>query len=324
MSDLSLYRNLALSWQPETHSSRFFNGLVCLFLATSFVAGFVAMQIKIPEKTWEQKAEVPTRIANYIAKQPKKIEPVIEPPKPKPKQPKPKPKEQPKPVEAQVTVARDRPGAQTLDKPLSQPQQAARETVQNKGLLGLRSQLSGLTQDAPRTRPVRGAVSTNAVSNDSVRHQLSAVAGTLAEARSVDTSQVENVQIQTTELAARDDTVVTTATQHAAQEDLTDSGGGRALGRGSSDVASVFNRNKSSLNSLYERERRTNLGLQGRVIFQLVIEPSGMVSSVKLVSSELNHSSLESRLSARVKQFQFAPSSGKAVTVTFPVEFRPS
>ena len=82
--------------------------------------------------------------------------------------------------------------------------------------------------------------------------------------------------------------------------------------------------NKSKLHSLYRRARRHNPGLKGKIVLEITILASGKVSVVTIKSSELNDPALESRLIARVKQFDFGVQNLKTVTVTFPVEFLPS
>ena len=76
--------------------------------------------------------------------------------------------------------------------------------------------------------------------------------------------------------------------------------------------------------SIYNRARRTNPSLKGKIVLEITILPSGKVSNVKIVSSELNDKKLESRLVSRIKLFNFGARDVKAVTVTYPIEFLPS
>jgi TonB family protein len=86
----------------------------------------------------------------------------------------------------------------------------------------------------------------------------------------------------------------------------------------------VFDKNKGSLYSLYERERRNTQGLQGKIVLQLTISPAGDVLDVKIISSELNSPELESRILSRVKNFKFNIDTTKDITVTYPIEFLPA
>ncbi|NNE64403.1 MAG: TonB family protein, partial [Gammaproteobacteria bacterium] len=94
--------------------------------------------------------------------------------------------------------------------------------------------------------------------------------------------------------------------------------------RSEESVTLVFDRNKSKLFALYNRARRKNPNLEGKVILELTIAPSGKVTRIIIVTSELNDKSLESRLLKRIKQFDFGAQAVEQVTVTYPVEFLPS
>ena len=94
--------------------------------------------------------------------------------------------------------------------------------------------------------------------------------------------------------------------------------------RSEEDVAYVMDKHKSMLHSLYRRARRTHPGLKGKIILEITILPSGKVSKVRIVSSELHDKSLEQDLVARVRMFDFGSRTVEALTVTIPVEFLPS
>lgn len=322
MSEVISYKHIALDWQPEGRASRQFNRILLVALVVALGLAFAISQVKVPETTWEQRTKVPDRIANYIAQQPKKIEKPIELPKPKPvPKPQPKPLEQSTQPKANVTVSRDNPGRAEVEKPLTQTQEKARSVAQQSGLLALSAEMDELRDTSAINENVRARLST-ATTNEAATHKISAVAADVNQAGpAVDESKLV-AQVQTTELQTRDAKTVTAATEKAKLADAQTKGG--SGGRGVSDVGMVFNKNKASLYSLYERERRKNAGLKGRIVFQLTIEPNGKVSSVKIVSSELNNPDLEARILARIKLFMFAPSTGEAVTVTYPVEFIPS
>lgn len=49
--------------------------------------------------------------------------------------------------------------------------------------------------------------------------------------------------------------------------------------------------------------------------------PDGKVTSIKVVSNDLNDKKLESRLVSRVKQFKFSAQNVEEITVTYPIEF---
>lgn len=109
-------------------------------------------------------------------------------------------------------------------------------------------------------------------------------------------------------------------------------GAGGALQRGTSGKASrsieeiklVFERNKGAIYAIYNRALREEPSLQGRVVLELKIAPSGQVTDLRVVSSELRAAELESKLLARIRQFDFGAKDVDAITVTWPVDFLPS
>ena len=90
------------------------------------------------------------------------------------------------------------------------------------------------------------------------------------------------------------------------------------------DIAYVMDKNKSKLHALYRKARRSNPGIKGKIVLEITISPEGKVLVVNIASSELNDKRLESRIVARVRQFNFGAADVKSVTVIYPVEFLPS
>jgi len=109
-------------------------------------------------------------------------------------------------------------------------------------------------------------------------------------------------------------------------------GAGGAVQRGGSGKASrsveeiklVFERNKGSIYAIYNRALREEPGLQGKVVLKLTIAPSGGVVDCRLESSELRTPELESKLLARIRQFDFGAKDVDQMIVTWPVDFLPS
>jgi TonB family protein len=110
------------------------------------------------------------------------------------------------------------------------------------------------------------------------------------------------------------------------------SGSGGKLSAGSSGKASrsieeiklVFERNKGAIYAIYNRALREEPGLQGKVVLELRIAPSGGVIGCRLVSSELKAPELEAKLLARIRQFDFSAKDVDEMVVTWPVDFLPS
>jgi periplasmic protein TonB len=59
-------------------------------------------------------------------------------------------------------------------------------------------------------------------------------------------------------------------------------------------------------------------------VVRLKISPSGEVVDCRVVSSELKTPELESKLVARIRQFEFTSKDVEVMEVTWPVDFLPS
>ena len=85
----------------------------------------------------------------------------------------------------------------------------------------------------------------------------------------------------------------------------------------------VFDRNKSSIYNLYNRALRGDPSLQGKVVVQLTIIPTGEVTDCKVLSSELKNEELERKLVALIKMFHFESRDVEIITTTKPIDFFP-
>jgi periplasmic protein TonB len=104
---------------------------------------------------------------------------------------------------------------------------------------------------------------------------------------------------------------------------VTPGGGGKAS-RSLEDIKLVFERNKGAIYALYNRALRDEPGLQGKVVLELKIAPTGEVTGLRIVSSELKAAELEAKLLARIRQFDFGAKDVAVMVVTWPVDFLPS
>ena len=308
------YQKIVFEWQPDGQSSQLFSILLWTLIALFLLASISISYIQVPQTSRQEKIKVPERIANFVAQQPKKIAP----PKPKPAPVQPL-KAPPKAVN-KTQVSRQSPSE--TQKPLTEQQQKARQVASNTGLLALSDELADMTDTSAVDTNVRAKLS-NASSNTEATHKIQAVAGNIAQAGNTVNQDAVIGKIDNTQIKDRNTQGKTVATENAEQaaKNLANSNSGRS----GSDIGLVFNKNKALLYSLYERERRKNSGLKGKIVFQLTIAPNGKVSSVKIISSELNNRELENRLLTRIRTFSFSPTSdSKPVTINYPVEFVPS
>jgi len=104
---------------------------------------------------------------------------------------------------------------------------------------------------------------------------------------------------------------------------LTKGGSGKAS-RAIEDVRLVFERNKGSIYAIYNRALRDEPGLQGKVVLKLTIAPSGGITDLRIVSSELKMPDVEQKLLARIRTFDFGAKDVNEMVVNYPLDFLPS
>ncbi|KGJ94800.1 AgmX/PglI C-terminal domain-containing protein [Colwellia psychrerythraea] len=327
------YQQLALAWHPQSKSEKPF-----IIFAVCFVLLFVGLglyigSVELPKETKRAKVVIPERVAKFILEKPKpKPKPKVikkEPAKPKViKKDPPKPKDKPKIKKKQVKK----------QQVLTKKQVKAREVASESGLLALSNELSDLMDTSSIDAMVGNRLAKNNIaSSQKISAQrdtlLTADAGkgsggvstanVLNGSRSsvkLDGAQVAAAQQQL--LAARADTSLVEGVEPEESVDKSFKRTGNY--RPEEDIAYVMDKNKSKLHALYRKARRSNPGIKGKIVLEITISPEGKVLVVNIASSELNDKRLESRIVARVRQFNFGAADVKSVTVTYPVEFLPS
>ncbi len=99
---------------------------------------------------------------------------------------------------------------------------------------------------------------------------------------------------------------------------------GRGQSRTDEEIQVVFDRYKSALYRMYNRELRKNPGLRGKMVLQIVIEPDGSVSECTLQSNDFESTSFASNIVKRVLRFNFGAKAGvPAISILYPIEFLP-
>jgi TonB family protein len=104
----------------------------------------------------------------------------------------------------------------------------------------------------------------------------------------------------------------------------TRAGGSGKASRGSEEIALVFTRTKGAIDAMYARALRDSPALQGKIVLEITIAPSGDITAARIISSELNAPEFESKLLARIRLFKFEAKDVAALTATKPIDFFPA
>ncbi len=243
----------------------------------------------------------------------KKPEPAKEVAKPEPKEPAPKREVVPKPEPTQ-----------------QQLEQAAREVAKASGINALADQLADL-----RDNSLSGLDSARPLSDEVISARPGAGGGGASSVASSAASgsggigTASNTSPRTQSgagLGQRRTTVV--QAPKGIGPDLTkpgQDGKARLAGRTLEEIQLVFDRNKASFYSMFNRALRDNPDLRGKVVVKLTFAPSGAVVACELVSSELGDADLERKVVQRVLLLNFGPKNVPEFTYpNYPIVFLPT
>jgi protein TonB len=209
-------------------------------------------------------------------------------------------------------------------KPAPEPkQESAREQAQRSGVLAMRDSLKSLSDDPSTGKLKEGRLSTSG--GEAERTERSLLTSGVAKASGgIKSSRLSRDTGGAVQLGGRSTEVV-----RSPIGDIGPAGGGagdrdRKATRTDEEIQLVFDRNKGSIFGIYNRALRNDPALQGKMVLRLTIAPSGEVTDIGIVSSELGHDELERRLLRRIKAFDFGAKDVETVTVTYPIHFFPS
>jgi TonB family protein len=310
-----------LPWTFSLEDERRFRRILHASLAWFLALSLIMPLLPLPEIDRPVAEDLPPRMVKLLLQKkpppppPPKPEPVISKPKPLPKkaeEPKPVPKKvkQPKPV-----VAKSVP---------EKPQPTARQQAEKSGLLALRDTLADLRQNtaASRLRETRAQSHAGGRARKTERALLTA--GTTQGSGGIHTAGLSR-DTGGGALAGHTTTKVHSPGGNAVGQTVGGKGkDARQAGRSIEEIQMVFDRNKGAIYSVYNRALRKDPTLQGKVVLQLTIDPSGKVTLCKLISSELHDAVLGEKITQRVKLFDFGAKDVETVTITYPIDFLPA
>ena len=298
------YRSFRLPWTPSEDEERLFRRIVGATIGLYIAFGIVIPLLPQPPVIQPLEPEESQRIVEFILTQPK-----------------PPPIEAPKPIEvpeAQTKVVTPVPVARVVPKP--DPRKKAAES----GLLALADQLADL-RDMDVDRDVQDTP-LNAGVGDKTRVDrsiLTASAGTNSGGIAV-SSASSGFGGGSTGLKGNSTARVASTVAGSNAPEATRSGKSGKASRTREEIELVFDKNKAAIHAMYSRALRDNPALQGKVVLEVTIAPSGEVTQCRVISSELGDPELERKLVARVKLFRFESRDVATMTTTKPIEFFPA
>ncbi|MDH4042202.1 MAG: AgmX/PglI C-terminal domain-containing protein [Gammaproteobacteria bacterium] len=308
MPAMSLSPELRLPWESTAEDDRRFLKLLRNMLLAFGALAVAVPLLPVPDVSREKLKETTPELVQVTLEEKALPEPVKPPPKHMEKVPEP-----PAPVQRVKEKPREHPGP-------GDQLARAREVAAVSGLLAFRDDLSEM----------RDTVDVNALNQAQTRRGQESAATT---ERSIVTSGLPaNSGGITTSSLSRDtggpalSGRETTRVRSELAGTAGNAGKNRSAkpgGRSDEAIRRIMDQNKGAIFAIYNRALRKDPLLRGRVVFEMVIEPSGGVARLVLVSSELSDPALTSRILSRIKLIEFGAENVDSTLVNYSLDFLP-
>lgn len=239
-------------------------------------------------------------------------------------------KEEPKPEPLPPRVAEEKPGpAPAKEAPAPKPVVAARpkpeapkkRSVASMGLLSMLSSSKPRSDAASqRIGPSMKNVDFRQAKDMDLAEDVGSLTGTVgARAKASVGEMVAGLPRGTGTQIVLEGRVVTPISGPGAPTVSGDAGG--TSGRTISEIRRIVATYIPGLKYLYDRELKRRPSLHGKLTVEFVVSPAGRVDSVRLVTSALDHPSLENEILSRIRGWKFPEKPGDSTKVTFPFDF---
>ncbi|NVJ61344.1 MAG: TonB family protein [Gammaproteobacteria bacterium] len=320
------YLDPKLPWEVSEEESSRFRKILTTILILCLLFGVVVPFIPVPEDV-RVINKVPDRLVKLVIEQkkvvipPKPPEPVKkeekpEEKKPEEKKPEEKPKEKPEP--------KPEPKPQPKPQPKPEPQKPAKTAKQAaEEKAAVFDMFSDVTNDstADELTGQQDLIKSGSSQTQTQREIIGDAA--TRDSGGINVAKASKTQGRNEKLAGSGTTTVTSKIKgvEAKKQAATKSGAGGV--RTSENIQLTFDKNQGRIFTAYNRALRKDPSLRGTVVFKLTIQPSGVVSDVSVVRSELNSPDLEKRLVSAIKRLNFGAQSVGVWTGNYPVVFAP-
>ncbi|SRR5579859_136098 len=293
------YRRYDLPWAPSEETERRFRAILRNLAIVFSIAALIMPFLPRTE-----------RVTNTDSLPERVVQLVMEPPPPPPPPPPPKPE---KPVEKEVAKVPTPP--QPVD---------PRVKASKSGLLANLDDLAALRDQIDLDKFQKNQQKTTDPGDVSqvTRNIISSKAGGTSGGISAPTSS--GLASGSGSLRGIYTTQVKDPNLGASGQAATRAGGSGKASRSADEIALVFTRNKGAIDALYARALRDNPALQGKVVIELTIAPSGDITAARVLSTELHDQAFEDKLVARIRLFKFEAKDVAALTATKPIDFFPA
>ena len=313
MTTLAYAQEFTLPWDIGREDIRKFRRWLLMMLCAIGFGGALMPWLPVPEVDREQLEELPPQLARILLE---KKEPVIPPPPP----PKPEVKEEVKPEP--VPEVKPEPKVEVTPKPEPTVVDAREKAA-----------ISGLLQFKDAFADMRDAVDMSKLEDTGAIQQGSGEAASIDRAVLTSKHGTRSAGVNVAELS-RDTGGIALAGRETTKVEAPESSKGeggvkkpRELDprqRSIEEIRRVFDTNKGAIFAIYNRALRTDPTLQGKVVLELVIDPTGRVADCRVVASEITDEAVVAKIISRIRLFDFGKRDVGTTTISYPVHFLPT
>lgn len=317
ISKLPAYKAF-MPWSRGGEDDQRFRKNVATALLACVIFALVVPFIELPQSILKPEVEVPERVVRLLIESRPKPPAAREIPKPKPEEKvaEQKPKEAPK-----VQVAK-------RETEVPEPAVVEPDAPKDQGILAFRERLASVQEDQALSRlgsqaqinsagdagPVQRAMLTTNAPGSSGGINLASISRSVGG--SGGSGGMARVAI------TRATSTIGGIGRPGADRPL--SGDSVANSRTDEEIQIVFDRYKSALYRLYNRELRKDPTLRGQMVLRLTIEPDGSVSLCQLEATDMKAPELSAQVVERVKTINFGAKDVAALTILYPIDFLPA
>lgn len=300
------YRPMKMPWNGNDEDQKQFRKILLIVLLFSIMLGVLIPMWNIPIPDRVEVVEIPERLAKLMVPKP--------PPPPPPK------------VQEKVEEKKpDKEKPKKEVKPVPEKAKKARKKAERSGLMAFKDDFADLIDDTPIKLGASAKISgKGSKAKKTTRSLVTSSAGkssgginTAALSRNTGGSgeSMGGVEFSRVESSIGSDFF-------GEEAPLSD---GPGPSRTDEEIQIVFDRYKSALYRIYNRQLRKNPTLQGKMVLRLTILPDGKVSACSVDSSDMDSAELDKKIAARVKKFNFGAKEGvPTITILYPIDFLPA
>ncbi len=308
----SLYLNPILPWEASEEESKRFRKILIGILLFCLIFGIVIPLIDVP-KDVRVINKVPDRLVKLVIEQKK----VVQPPPPTPELP----KEEEKPEEKKEEPKPEEKKPEPKEPPKVPNKKSAKQAAEEKAAV---FDVFADLRDNTSVNQLTEVTELTKAGDTAVENRREVIGNSaLKDTGGINVAVASSSKGGGGTLEGTGTTAVTSKIQGVTRKAETASKGGAGGARSSENIQLTFDRNIGTIFTAYNRALRKNPALKGVVVFKLVIQPSGKVSDISVVSSELGDEALEKRLMSAIKRLDFGAMDVATWTGNYPVVFTP-